>query len=293
MNPTPIVARNLSKSFGARDVVRDLSFAVEPGDVVGLLGKNGAGKTTLLELMLVFTPASSGEVELFGHPSYRLPATAKARIGFVPQQDELINQLTVRDQLRLVASFYTSWDEELISHLCTHWGIDLAARIKSLSVGERQKLSIVLALGSKPDLLILDEPVASLDPVARRRFLEQLVDVSADGNRTVVFSSHIVSDIERLANRIWILKDGQLDWQGDLESLKESIVRIHLRSPVSLPPSLSIPSALSVCRIGSTYATAVVRDWTQAIQRDVAEQVGSDVEVEPLGLEDIFLELHR
>jgi ABC-2 type transport system ATP-binding protein len=265
---------------------------VQPGEVVGLLGKNGSGKTTLLELLLGFTPASGGEVELFGHPSYRLPAAIKARIGFVPQQDELLNQLTVRDQLRLVGAFYSGWDEAFISGLCEHWSVDPALRIKNMSVGERQKLSILLALGSKPDLLILDEPVASLDPVARRRFLEQLVEVSADGTRTVVFSSHIVSDIERLANRIWILKDGRLDWQGDLESLKESVVRVHLQTVRDLPTELAIPNALSVRRSGS-YATAVVRDWTDSMQHDVAQHIGAHVEVEPLALEEIFLELHR
>lgn len=292
MNQTPIVARNLTKSFGDRKVLRELSFSVQPGEVVGLLGKNGAGKTTLLELMLGFTPASGGDVRLFGHESYRLSADIKARVGFVPQQDELLNQLTVRDQLRLIASFYPKWDEALITRLCANWDVDHGARIKGMSVGERQKLSILLALGHRPDLLILDEPVASLDPVARRQFLEQLVEVSASGQRSVVFSSHIVSDVERLANRIWILKDGQLDWQGDLDSLKESIVRIHVRSTRPLPTMLAIPNTLSL-RHESTYVTAVVRDWTADAQRQVEQQIPGGVEVEPLALEEIFLELHR
>jgi ABC-2 type transport system ATP-binding protein len=282
----------LTKSFGDRKVLRELSFSVQPGEVVGLLGKNGAGKTTLLELMLGFTPASGGDVRLFGHESYRLSADIKARVGFVPQQDELLNQLTVRDQLRLIASFYPKWDEALITRLCANWDVDHGARIKGMSVGERQKLSILLALGHRPDLLILDEPVASLDPVARRQFLEQLVEVSASGQRSVVFSSHIVSDVERLANRIWILKDGQLDWQGDLDSLKESIVRIHVRSTRPLPTMLAIPNTLSL-RHESTYVTAVVRDWTADAQRQVEQQIPGGVEVEPLALEEIFLELHR
>ncbi len=291
MNCAPVVARNLSKSFRDRQVLKDLSFTVEPGDVVGVLGKNGAGKTTLLELVLGFTPATSGDVQLFGHESYRLPADVKTRVGFVPQQDELIAQLSVREQLRLIASFYPRWDETLVARLCGEWSVNMSARIKEMSVGERQKLSILLALGHRPDLLILDEPVASLDPVARRSFLEQLVEVSADGQRSVVFSSHIVSDIERLANQIWILKDGQLDWQADLDSLKESIVRIHVRGREPLPGTLAIPGALTVRRDGA-YTTAVVRNWTGAVEAEIGRQ-GCDVEVEPLGLEEIFLELHR
>jgi ABC-2 type transport system ATP-binding protein len=161
-----------------------------------------------------------------------------------------------------------------------------------MSVGERQKLSILLAFGHKPDLLILDEPVASLDPIARRQFLEQLVAISADGQRSIVFSSHIVSDIERLANRIWILKEGTLDWQGDLDSLKESIVRLHIRGSAAELAALSIPGALNVRRDGA-FATAVVRDWTPEAQEALEAGASVHIDVEVLGLEEIFLELHR
>src|SRR5688572_26730485 len=132
MHQTPIAACKLSKSFGARQVLRELSVTVKPGEVVGLLGKNGAGKTTLLELLLGFTPPSAGEVRLFGHESCRLPAEVKARIGFVPQQDELLNQLSAGDQLRLIASFYPRWDEALIARLCVDWQVDRNSRIKAM-----------------------------------------------------------------------------------------------------------------------------------------------------------------
>jgi ABC-2 type transport system ATP-binding protein len=292
MQAIPVVANGLGKSFGARTVLNDLSFSVAPGEVVGVLGKNGAGKTTLLELILGFTPANTGGVQVFGHESRGLPAEVKARIGFVPQQDELLDQLTVADQLRLIASFYPRWDDSLMASLCQKWQVDREARIKRMSVGERQKLSILTALGHRPDLLVLDEPVASLDPVARRLFLEELVDVAADGRRAVVFSSHIVSDIERLANRIWILKNGRLEWQGDLDSLKESIVRVHLHATTELPAALEIPNALSVRR-ERRHAVAVVRDWMPEFQEKLASDSGSSVEIEALALEDIFLELHR
>src|SRR5262245_51467217 len=292
MTSSTVEASHLGKVFGPKRVLHDLSFDVSPGDVVGVLGKNGAGKTTLLELMLGFTQPTEGAVRVFGHESYRLPGDAKARVGFVPQQDELVDHLTVADQLRVIASFYPHCDNDLRSRLVQERRIDMRARIKSMSVGERQKLSILLAFGHKPDLLILDEPVASLDPIARRQFLEQLVEISADGRRAIVFSSHIVSDIERLANRIWILKEGHLDWQGDLDSLKESLLRIHLRSTGPLPEVLSIPGALSIRR-EAAFPTAIVRDWTEAAQRDLERQISGSVEVEVLSLEEIFVELHR
>lgn len=292
MIESAVQAMHLSKTFGARQVLDDLTFQVAPGDVIGVLGKNGAGKTTLLELMLGFTPPTGGDVQIFSHSSVALPGDVKLRVGFVPQQDELLEQLNVADQLRVIASFYPRWDAVLIERLCQAWGLDPKARIKNMSVGERQKLSILLAFGHKPDLLVLDEPVASLDPIARRQFLEQLVEASAGGDRAIIFSSHIVSDIERLANRIWILKGGRLDWQGDLDSLKETIVRLHIRADPGTLASLAVPGALSLRREGS-FATAVVRDWTPERQHALEARAGLSFEVEALGLEEIFLELHR
>ena len=292
MSTPYIVARELGKSFDGKSVLDGATFVVEPGDVVGVLGKNGAGKTTLLELVLGFTPASAGSVQLFGYDSYRLPGAAKARVGFVPQQDELVNQLTAADQIGVIASFYSRWDDALVSKLSAEWEVDLRQRIKDMSVGQRQKLSILLALGHKPDVLILDEPVASLDPIARRQFLEQIIDIAADGKRSVVFSSHIVSDVERLANKIWILKDQRMYWQGDFDSLKESIVRVHVRASHALPAWLSIPNALKVQRNGTT-ATAIVQGWRAEVADTLAPELGAEIEVEQLTLEDIFLELHR
>jgi len=243
MTSAHVSAEKLGKSFGPKRVLDGVSFAVQPGDVVGVLGKNGAGKTTLLELMLGFTPASTGSVRIFGHDSYRMPADAKARV-------------------------------------------------RSMSVGERQKLSILLALGHRPDILILDEPVASLDPIARRQFLEQIVEVASDGQRSVVFSSHIVSDIERLANRIWILKEGRFYWNGDLDSLKESFVRVHIRGERALPERLAIPHAVTVRRQDS-HAIAIVSDWSEVAREAIESATGATVEVETLSLEEIFVELHR
>jgi ABC-2 type transport system ATP-binding protein len=292
MRETHVVAKNLSKNFGTHEVLHGLTFSVEPGDVIGVLGKNGAGKTTLLELMLGFTPASDGQVEVFGHESFNLPGESKARVGFVPQQDELIDQLNARDQLSVIASFYPRWDKALIGRLCAQWGVDFEARIKGMSVGERQKLSILLALGHKPELLVLDEPVASLDPLARRQFLEQIVEVTADGERSVVFSSHIVSDIERLANKIWILKGGRLQWQGDLDSLKDSVVRVHVRSSEKLSDEIRFPNALNVLR-QERYLMAVVHGFTPALRSEIEARCGTAIEVEHLSLEEIFVELHR
>ena len=230
---------------------------------------------------------------MLGEDSLQLSAAAKQRIGFVPQQEELIPTLTGRRQLALTGAFYRHWDNELIARLAADWEVPLDRRADSLSGGERQKLSTLLALGNRPDLLVLDEPVASLDPVARRRFLQQVLEIASDSTRAVIFSTHIVSDLERVANRIWILKDGRLAWDGETDALKESVVRLHIRCGSALAPDLQIPGCLSLRRSADGLnATAAVRDLSVADTEALEARLGATIEREGLGLEDVFLEIH-
>jgi ABC-2 type transport system ATP-binding protein len=236
--PEPLViARNVTKNFGAKVALDDVSAEVLPGDIIGVLGKNGAGKTTLLETVLGFSPPTKGSTAVFGEDALHLSGSAKARIGFLSQQDEMLWMLTGRQQLAIVAAFHAAWDRTLIDRLVTEWAVPLDQRIDSLSVGERQKLAVLLALGHEPDLLVLDEPVASLDPIARRQFLQQLFAIAENERRAVLLSSHIVSDLERAANKVWIVKDGRLHWQGQIGSQSymrrmESGCQSWFRAPV-------------------------------------------------------------
>lgn len=219
----------LVKRFDKLTVLNGITAEVRRGDVVGLLGLNGSGKTTLLETCLGFALADEGSVRLFGvHASALADESLKHRIGFVPQQDELLDHFKGGDFLSLIGRFYPRWSPDLIRRLAQSWDVPLHRRITQLSVGQRQKLSILAALGHEPELLILDEPVASLDPLARRQFLQELIDIVSDGNRTIVLSTHIVSDLERVASRVWILKDGNLAVDEPLDALKERAERMEL-----------------------------------------------------------------
>jgi len=294
MSEATVSIRDLGKSFGGRAVLSHISSEVRPGDVVGVIGKNGAGKTTLLETVLGFSPPSSGSARIFGEDCLGMSAAVKARIGFVPQQDELLPTLNGRAQLSLTGSFYRHWDKALLERLAREWEVPLDRRASTLSGGERQKLSTLLALGNRPDLLVLDEPVASLDPLARRRFLQQLLEIASDSSRAVIFSSHIVSDLERVANRIWIVREGQLLWDGETDALKQSVRRLHVRAHHALPASLGFSRAPLSERRGpdGRTATVTVRDCSEQEVHATAARLQADIESEGLGLEDIFLEIH-
>jgi ABC-2 type transport system ATP-binding protein len=286
-----VSTRGLGKTVGRKVILRDVAVNVSPGSIVGIIGKNGAGKTTLLEILLGFAQPSSGSSQLFGHDSFTLPAAIKGRIGFVPQQDELVNLLTGKQQLALIAALYGRWNDALIERLRRAWDLPLDQAIQTLSGGERQKLSMLAALGHEPELLVLDEPVASLDPISRRRFLQEMLEITADRTRTVLFSTHIVSDLERVADQIWILRGGAIAWAGPLDALQESVVRLSIHARRPLPPVLPLDNALSQ-RVSDQRATAVVTHWTAQQLDPLQQALAADIEVEPLGLEDIFVELH-
>jgi ABC-2 type transport system ATP-binding protein len=287
-----ITTRGLGKTIGSKTILRDVSVAVSPGTVVGIIGKNGAGKTTLLEILLGFSPASSGTAQLFGHDSFTLPAAIRGRIGFVPQQDELVNPITGRQQLALIAALQARWNHELIDRLQSAWEVPLDQTIQELSGGERQKLSILLALGHEPDVLLLDEPMASLDPVSRRQFLQEIIEIASAQSRTVLFSTHIISDLERIADQIWIVRRGTVAWAGPLDDLKESVVRLTITSRAALPATLPVTAALSQ-QVAGQRANAVVMHWSDAEHARLRQELDADIEVEPLSLEDIFVEFHK
>lgn len=289
--PDIIEITNLYRCYKDKTVLQNITANAKQGDVIALLGKNGAGKTTLLETLLGFAVPEQGEVKLFGTPSTEIDVREKQQIGFVPQQDELLEQLSPAEHLELFARFQPNWDQTLCDRLCLDWEIPMSRRISKISVGQRQKLSIILALCHKPRLLILDEPVASLDPIARRQFLTELVNIAADQQSTIIFSSHIVTDMERVANIVWLLKDQQLTWQGELDTLKESVVRLHINASQQLPNPLSLPDLLRQ-QVQGKVATATVQNWQDAGLTPLEQQLQAQIRVERLNLEDIFLDLH-
>jgi ABC-2 type transport system ATP-binding protein len=285
--------RNLTKTFGeGKQVLRGVNLQVPRGRVLGLLAKNGAGKTTLIKCMLGLLRPTSGTAMLLGEDAWDLSAAAKERLGYVPQTVSLYPWMKVKHIIPYTAAFYPKWNHALVDDLVHRWEMPLADRIGTLSIGQLQKLAIVLTLGPEPELLILDEPAASLDPVARREFLREVLNIAGQSNRTVLFSTHITSDIERVADSVAIIQDGRITYHGELGELKDSIKRLRVTAEQPLPSAFAVPGSLSI-QLDDRQAVVAVRNATPELVGGLREQWQAEVEIEDLNLEDIFLEIHE
>lgn len=293
MTESVLQLRGVTKRFKQKTVLDQLDFSVPRGSVTGLLGKNGAGKTTLLKCALGLQSPQSGTITVLGADSRQLSGTAKARLAYVPQEVSLYPWMKIRQVVAYTAAFYPRWNTPLIERLIKDWEINPEDKVGPLSTGQLQKLGILLALGHEPELLILDEPVASLDPAVRRQFLATLLDIALTGERTVLFSTHITSDLERVADRVAILKDGRIVYDDELALLKESVKRLRVSVPTSLPDELRNLPGLLRCEANGQTAVFSLRGFQAELPVRLAREWSAEVSVEDLNLEEICLELHH
>lgn len=284
--------QGISKSYDGNHVLKSIDFSVPQGMIMGLVGKNGAGKSTMIKCMLGLLKPDSGDTSIFGLPSWNLSAEVKHRIGYVPQSMASFGWLTVEDMLAYTAAFYARWNRKMVKSLVKEWELDPYAKIMNLSEGERQKLAIIQAMGHEPDLFIFDEPVASLDPVARRKFIKQLIQLNIDEGKTMLFSTHITSDLERVAADVALLKDGEIRFKGDLSMLKDQVYRLRIQGRGPLPDPLPIDKMVSARVDGSTAVVTVNGMDENAIPR-LEKEMAATVDIEHLNLEEIFLELDK
>jgi ABC-2 type transport system ATP-binding protein len=285
-----VQVRGLQKRFGKREVLAGLDWSIPAGRVIGLLGRNGAGKTTLLRCMVGLSPVDAGDVEIFDQPMTQPGGERLQRIGFVPQSFDLFPWMKVRNFLDFTAAFYAHWDRDFAERLLVEWEIDARQKIGQLSQGQRQKLAIVRALAPDPDLLLLDEPVASLDPQARRAFMGELMQRVQRPGKTVVFSTHITADLERAGADIALLKDGRIVLESTQALLRQRIRLARLTREAGWPTLPELPGLLRVSASGAELRL-VVDDAGDAGLRELAAREQARLEIEPLSLEDLFVEL--
>jgi len=287
-----ISTKDLYKSFKKKEVLKGLNLNVNKGSIYGFLGKNGAGKTTAIKCLLGLFRQTDGNSNILGYGSGDLPEEAKARIGYIPQENDLVEWMKVSQLIRYTKIFYDRWDDVITEKLLKRFEISEKDIVGELSTGQAQRLAVVLTLSFDPDVLILDEPVASLDPEGRRNFLETILDVAKDGKRTILLSSHITSDVERIADTIGILKDGTIQVERPIEDLKDSVKRLRIvpRDGV-IPEGINIPNLLDMKK-EPNFIMATVHDYSEDVKHTLEANYKVNIDVFDLNLEDIFLSYH-
>jgi len=220
MNRPAIVVEGLSKRFGRRLAVDQLTFQVPQGAVCAFLGRNGAGKSTAIRMMMNLLDPSAGRISLLGLDSRRDHTALMRRVGYVSESPVLYDWMKVRELLRFTAAFNPRWNHRLVDDLLDRFAIDRDRRVRHLSRGAAAQLALALALGGDPELLILDEPATGLDVVTRRDFLESIIQLIQREGRTVLFSSHLLHEVERVADQVVILANGRLALSASLDAFK-------------------------------------------------------------------------
>jgi ABC-2 type transport system ATP-binding protein len=276
----------LKKSYGTREALAGISFSVGAGEIVGLLGPNGAGKTTLIGCILGFLLPTSGTVRLLGEDTATLSAAARGRVGFVPQTMTGFTWFKVGELIEYLGTFYLNAPGPVPQWLLEWADLDMKQRVKLLSGGQRQRLAILLAMRHEPDLLVLDEPVASLDPQARLDFIALIAQFCREAGRSALISSHILSDLEKIATRTIFMRRGVIVHDTPMVRFRTSTRWIDVERAV-------LPASVSVLAEDRTRGGLLVDGWDDAASAAVSARLGRDVLVRDPDLETAFLEITR
>ena len=285
---TVVAVNGLTRRYGAKLALDNVSLTVPRGIVFGLVGANGAGKTTLIKHILGLFKAQSGSVRVFGRDPVADPVGVLSRIGYLAEENDLPGWMRVGELLRYTQAFYPAWDDVYAEELRRSFELDASARVKSLSKGQRARAGLLIALAYRPELLVLDEPSSGLDPVVRRDIMGAIVRTIADEGRTVLFSSHLLNEVERVADQVTMIHKGRVVFSAALDDVKETHRCLTLR----FPESQARPPALA----GALAWEGAGREWTAVCNgrpgelRAAAAACGASVVAERVpSLDDIFV----
>lgn len=283
-----IEIEGLTKRYGRHVAVNNLSFSVPRGSVFAFLGRNGAGKTTTIRILLDLLDRTGGRARVLGLDCVRDSLAIKKRIGYVAEGQKMYDWMRVDETIWFCKGFYPGWDDGFAAEMKTKLELPGDRRVGQMSRGMQAKLALLLAMAYRPELLILDEPTAGLDVVVRRDFLEGVIDLIQQEGRTVFFSSHIVHEVERVADWVGLIDHGKLVWLSPMEELKSSVKRLVMT--FDTPPE-SFPSMKNVLRLEKSGRQAVVTvsDFSDKTLAAAKSRNPLDIRVDDLGLEDIFV----
>jgi len=275
------------------NVLDNVDLSVAEGEVIGLLGRNGAGKTTLLRIAMGLIEPQAGSVKVLGLDPRLDPLEVKRQIGYVSEDQTLPGFLTMSEAVDLHRRFYPGWDEDLARQLSYQFQMESDRKIKHLSKGQARQVALLCAVCHRPPLLLLDEPAGGLDPAMRREFLETAIQMLGDAGTTILFSSHHMTDVERLASRLVMIHDGQKWIDSDLDDVREGycLVMAPAASVANTSEILRHPRCLTVRTRGDAVHAVFELEPDEALRVATSDLGLVDARSMPLNLEDMFIEL--
>jgi ABC-2 type transport system ATP-binding protein len=288
MNAPVIEIDHLTKYYGTREIVRDLDLTVPSGSIYGFLGRNGMGKTTTIRILLGLEEPTRGRTRVFGEDSQKLSPETRARIGYLPEGHHVYGWMTVKECGQFQASYFPKWNQDIFEAVITHFRLNAKMKAGHLSRGQRAGLCLAMTLAPEPELLVLDDPALGLDPVARRSLLQSMLYVTRQPNRTILFSSHLLSDVERVADRIVILDGGVLRADCTIELFRERLRHYVLKFRDTPPMAPAIPGLLESFRTDHELAITIANP-TPETEAQLARLNPESLEPVEMTLEDAFI----
>ena len=292
MNEPPIQIQNACRSFDGVPVIKNLSVSIKAGSIYGFLGRNGAGKTTTIRMLAGLIRPDAGTVRVSGNDPFGIGAEERQRLGYMSEKAVIAPFATVRTVLNLGRWLYPSWNSALVDSLLAKYGLSPGKRLTTLSQGNQRILGFIMAIAPRPSVLLLDEPAANLDVVARREVLDDILELIRDCGCTVLFSTHILSDVERVADEIGILANGTLRVSEPLDSLKDSVRQVRFFGFRNGAPKADVPGSFRTVR-SRDDVTVTMRINSGPTPEELADQWSCQHESRVLNLEYIFVELSR
>ena len=289
MSSKGIVIENFTKRFGKVVAVDDLSLEVPEGSIFGLLGQNGAGKTTTIQTLLNLLQPTAGRLSVLGFDSVKDSLELRRRVGYLPEEPTYYGWMTVDEIIGFNAAFYPTWDEALAEKLLEDLGLPRDRKLRDLSRGMQAKVGLVMALGARPEVLILDDPTSGLDAVVRREFLEAMINNVQSEGGTVFFSSHLIHEMERVVDQVALIHQGKLRMRASLEQLKLDFKKIRAVYPGAVPDLFPIDSIVRT-ELEAHQALLTVSSYDQVMDAALRDAGAETVEVLDLSLEEIFVE---
>ncbi|MHC1768601.1 MAG: ABC transporter ATP-binding protein [Verrucomicrobiia bacterium] len=291
MGAYAIETEQLTKGFpGGITAVEDLNLRIRPGCIYGLIGPNGAGKTTALRLLMGLLRPQSGTAQILGEDLWNAPRSIRSRVAYISQTQQMHNWMTLDELCRYASRLYERWDAGYARELGGRWNLPLHQRLGGMSTGDQRKAALLLAFASRADVLVLDEPAAGLDPIARRALVNEIIDLASRGDGgAVLFSTHLLEDLERIVDCIGIMDRGRLVVSARLDALQSTVKRVQIVfQDDTVPAGFAIPGALWT-EYSGPVATAVTRLAHEAQLDSIRHLPGARLHVFPLSLQEILL----